>query len=533
MTNEKITALYCRLSRDDEQNSESGSITNQKQLLSNYAINHHMFNTMFFIDDGWSGTNFERPAFQRMMNYIIQNKISTIIVKDHSRLGRNYLVIGSLMDTFTNNNIRYIAINDGIDTDKGTDDLLPMRDLFNEWYPKDTSKKIRAVQRSMAMRGEHISGSVPYGYSSVKTDGKNTFIINPETAPVVKEIFNLCIQGYGPTQIAKELEKRKIYTPGAYLYHTTGKYKTENRVNHPYSWDKSCIIHILDNKVYTGCVVSGKTTRKSYKCKQIIRQPEEHQIIVPNMHEAIIDETTFDLVAQRRKQRRRPTRMGDIDVYSGLVFCKDCGFRMYHCRSTSLTVHSYHYVCRTNTKVGKNCSSHFIRNSVIKATVTEKLSKILEQLSDNEEIFVKNFLNKSTKDELARVAKIKKEISLFSNRLCEIEELFKSGYEDYKKSILTKQQFEVLIKQYENEREILERQLAKLESEYSKSTEHLDNIHAFITAIKSIENIYALTREEIYSIIEKINVYERPIKNSPKMQPQIEIIFRYINCSIN
>ena len=305
MTSEKITALYCRLSRDDEQALESSSISNQKKLLSNYAINHHMFNTMFFVDDGWSGTNFERPAFQRMMNYIVQNKISTIIVKDHSRLGRNYLIIGSLMDTFTNNNIRYIAINDGIDTDNGTDDLLPMRDLFNEWYPKDTSKKIRAVQRSMAMRGEHISGSVPYGYSSIKINGKNTFVINPETAPIVKEIFSLCIQGYGPTQIAKELESRKIYTPGAYLYHTTGKYKTENRINHPYSWDKSCIIHILENRVYTGCVVSGKTMRKSYKCKQIIRQPEEHQIIVQNMHEAIIDEATFDLVAKRRKQRRR------------------------------------------------------------------------------------------------------------------------------------------------------------------------------------------------------------------------------------
>lgn len=533
MTDEKITALYCRLSRDDEQNLESGSISNQKQLLSNYAIKHHMFNTMFFIDDGWSGTNFDRPAFQKMMNYIVQNKISTIIVKDHSRLGRNYLVIGSLMDTFTNNNIRYIAINDGIDTDNGTDDLLPMRDLFNEWYPKDTSKKIRAVQHSMAMRGEHISGSVPYGYTSVKVNGKNTFVINPETAPIVKEIFTLCTQGYGPTQIAKKLEVQKVFTPGAYLYHKTGKYKTENRVKYPYNWDKSCIIHILENRVYTGCVVSGKTTRKSYKCKQVIRQPEDKQIIVKDMHEAIIDDVTFDLVAKRRKQRRRTTRLGDVDIYSGLVFCKDCGFRMYHCRSSAITTEAYHYVCRTNTRVGKKCSSHFIRNSVIESYLSEKLTYVKEQITYNQEAFIQSLIHKSNKAEIARIAKMKEEIATASQRLIEIEQLFKDSYEDYKKSILTEQQFEVLVKQYEKERICLEQKLKKLELNHIKSTEFIDNLHIFINNIKSIECISHPTREELFSIIEKIYINERPYKNSSKIQPQIEIIFRYINCSIN
>ncbi len=532
MSEEKITALYCRLSRDDEQNGESGSISNQKNLLSNYAIKHHMFNTMFFIDDGWSGTNFDRPAFQKMMNYIIQNKISTVIVKDHSRLGRNYLVIGSLMDTFTNNDIRYIAINDGIDTNNGTDDLLPMRDLFNEWYPKDTSKKIRAVQHSMALRGEHISGSVPYGYLSTRINDSNVFVINPETAPVVQEIFSLCVKGYGPSQIAKELELRKILTPGAYLYQKTGKYKTENRVKHPYAWDKSCIIHILENRVYTGCVVSGKTRRKSYKCKQVVRQPEALQIIVKGKHEPIITEEIFNLVCERRKQRRRPTRFGEIDIFSGLVFCKDCGARMYHCRSSSINENAYHYVCRTNTKAGKNCSSHFIRNTVIKAEVIEKINSTSQYISQNEEKFVKDFLHRSKKAETERIALIKQDIEKTSSRLEDIDIMFKTTYEDFKNNIISEKHYKILVNKYDIERETLEKKLNNLGNNHTKSVEQLENIYTFISKIKEFSNITDIDRESLYGIIEKIYVYERPLKNSTKIQPEIEIIFRYINTNI-
>lgn len=532
MTNEKITALYCRLSRDDEQNAESGSISNQKKLLSNYAMKHHMFNTMYFIDDGWSGTNFDRPAFQRMMNYIIQNKVSTVIVKDHSRLGRNYLVIGSLMDTFTTNNIRYIAINDGIDTNNGTDDLLPMRDLFNEWYPKDTSKKIRAVQHSMALRGEHISGSVPYGYLSEKIDNKSTYVVNPETAPIVKNIFTLCAQGYGPSQIAKTLEKQKIYTPGAYLYHKTGKYKTETREKHPYAWDKSCIIHILENRVYTGCVVSGKTKRKSYKCKQTIRQPESQQIIVPDMHEAIIDEDTFNLVANRRKQRRRPTRYGQMDIFSGLVFCNECGARMYHCRSSSINSDSFYYVCRTNTKAGQKCSSHFVRNAVIWETLNEKISYVHDYITKNENKFVEEYLHRSNKQEMIRIANLKNEIKNISTRIEEISEMFKNTYEDYKKLIITEEQFKVLVTQYEIEKNKLELRLSELDSTHSKSVEQLENVQIFIRKIKALNDLNNISREDLYGIIEKIVIHERLNKNSPKSQPQIDIIFRHISSCI-
>ncbi len=532
MKNDKITALYCRLSRDDEQNGESGSILNQKKLLNNYATKHHMFNTMYFIDDGWSGTNFDRPAFQKMMNYIIQNKISTVIVKDHSRLGRNYLVIGSLMDTFTTNNIRYIAINDGIDTDNGTDDLLPMRDLFNEWYPKDTSKKIRAVQHSMALRGEHISGSVPYGYISTRVDNKNTYIINPETAPIVKEIFSLCVQGYGPSQIAKELQTRKIMTPGAYLYHKTGKYKTENRINFPYAWDKSCVIHILENRVYTGCVVSGKTKRKSYKCKQVIKQPESEQIIVKNMHEPIIDDETFELVSLRRKQRRRPTRFGDVDMFSGLVFCKDFGKRMYHCRSTSINENLYYYVCRTRLKTGKNCSSHFIRNEVIKSSLIKKINQVSDYIYNNEDKFVKDYLRYTKKQEAARIAALKDDINQTALRLEVIDELFTKTYEDLNNNILTENHYKILVKKYDNERNLLESKLSKLNASHSKSVEKFENLHIFIANIKNFRNITDIDREALYNLIEKINVYERTIKNSPKTQPEIEIIFRYIGTDI-
>lgn len=533
MTNEKITALYCRLSRDDEQNGESGSISNQKMLLSNYAIKHHMFNTMYFIDDGWSGTNFERPAFQQMMNYIVQNKISTIIVKDHSRLGRNYLVIGTLMDTFASNNIRYIAINDGIDTNNGTDDLLPMRDLFNEWYPKDTSKKIRAVQHSMALRGEHISGSVPYGYNAKRINNKITYEINPETAPIVKEIFSLCVKGYGPSQIAKELMHRKIYTPGAYLYHTTGKYRTDKRANYPFSWDKSCVIHILENKTYTGCVVSGKTKRKSYKSKQVIRQPESDQIIVPNMHEAIIDDETFRLVAERRTQRRRPTRFGDVDIFSGLIFCKDCGKRMYHCRSSSIDKNLFHYVCRTNSKTGERCTSHFIRNSVIEENVIQKINYASGYISNNEEKFIKDYINTSEENELKKISAINKELSNISKRINDIDKLFQCTYEDFKNNTISRHHYDILVKKFDSERKELEDKSLSLSEYHSKSVEQLDNVHKFISKIKKYTNISSISREELYEIVEKIVIHKRKIKNSSCSQPEIEVIFRYINITID
>ncbi len=533
MTNEKITALYCRLSKDDELSGESGSISNQKTILSNYAITHHLFNTMYFIDDGWSGTNFDRPAFQKLMNYILQNKVSTVIVKDHSRLGRNYLVIGSLMDTFTSNQIRYIAINDGIDTNNGTDELLPMRDLFNEWYPKDTSKKIRAVQHSMALRGEHISGSVPYGYSPATIDNKKTFVVNPETAPVVKDIFELCLMGYGPNQIARALEKRKILTPGAYLYQKTGRYKTENRVNFPYSWDKSCIIHILDNRVYTGCVVSGKTKRLSYKSKHVIKQPESAQIIVENMHEAIIDNETFNLVCERRKQRRRPTRFGDVDIFSGIVFCKACGKRMYHCRSTSLKERNYHYACRTNQRIGMTCTSHFIRNDVIKAELLRQLNSVSDYVNSNEKDFTKELLHYTKKQQLNKITSIKNQIQQTNLRLSQIDDIFKNTYEDLKNHLITEQHYKILVEKYDSERNLLTNSLNSLSLAYDSSTEKLDNLHLFISTIKKFRNITDISRDDLFSIVEKIYIGERPLKNSYASQPEVEIVFRYIGISLS
>ena len=528
MQNDKLIALYCRLSKDDEQNEESGSIIHQKKMLQQYALSHHMFNTKLYVDDGWSGTNFERPAFKEMMKNIIQNKISTIIVKDHSRLGRNYLVIGSLMDTFQQNCIRYIAINDGIDTANGTDELLPMRDLFNEWYPKDTSKKIRAVQHSMALRGEHITGSVPYGYTSITINGKKTYNTNPETAPNVKKIFQLCIEGYGPTQIARILQEEHIMSPGAYLYHKTGKYKTARRENFPYIWDKSCIIHILENRTYTGCVVNGKTKKISYKSKQVIRQPESEHIIVEKMHEAIIDDETFELVNARRKQRRRPTRFGDVDDFSGLIYCKDCGQRMYHCRSTSIKTENYYYVCRTNLKAGQSCSSHFIRNNIIKQELLKKINQLSNYIINNEDKFILDYLQMSKKEKKERLVKIDIQINEANSRLSIIENMFKQTYEDYKNHLLSDEHYKLLTYKYDQEHNELNNKIQFLQEKLASEHRQFDDLQTFISKIKKYNNITEIKRDDLFALIEKIYIYKRPQKNSTTVQPKIEIHFRHI-----
>lgn len=407
MNNKKLTALYCRLSRDDALAGESNSIQNQKLLLRKYALDNHFRDFRFFVDDGWSGTNFERPAFKEMMNLVYEDKIGEIIVKDHSRLGRNYLVIGSLMDEFTSRNIRYIAVNDGIDTQNGLDDLLPMRDLFNEWYPRDTSKKIRTVQHNMAINGKHLSGNAPYGYRMEYINGERTLVVNPETAPHVKTIFQLCLQGMGPSAIARYMTSQNIMSPGAYAYFHTGKFYSQKRAEHPYLWDKSCIIGILSNMAYIGCVVNGKTVRPSFKSKRVIKQSSDHFIIVPNMHEPIISEETFHLVQERRKYRRRPVKTGENDLYSGFLFCGDCHRRMYHVRGTTIPSKYFHYICSGSKTTPTICTAHYIRKEVLNDFILNYIRHTAIFVTTHKKAFEETYLN-------CRITEEKKKLSELS-----------------------------------------------------------------------------------------------------------------------
>lgn len=527
MNKKKFTALYCRLSRDDELTGESNSIQNQKKLLRKYALENHFSNFLFFVDDGWSGTNFERPDFKKMMDMVYKGEISEIIVKDHSRLGRNYLIIGSLMDEFTAKNIRYIAINDGIDTQNGLDDLLPMRDLFNEWYPRDTSKKIRAIQHNMAINGKHLSGSAPYGYKMEYINGERTLVINPETAPHVQTIFNLCLEGMGPSAIARYMAEHKIMTPGAYTYFHTGKYFSKKREDYPYLWEKSCISNILNNMAYIGCVVNGKTTRPSFKSKKIIKQSVENFIIVPNMHEPIISQEVFNLVQERRQHRRRPLKTGENDLFSGFLFCGDCGRRMYHVRGTTIQKKYFHYVCSGSKTQPQQCTSHYIRKIVLYDYLLKEIRRTAVYISKHKKIFEEAFLN-------CRVAEKNQKLQLLSDAIAECEKrseeldfLLKKTYEDLSFQKISENQFDILSFQFEKEQKENSDKYNKLMSQYNSNSDILKNLNTFTGKIIKYVSLETITPEILIELIEKILIFKRPIPYSSKYEPDIQIIFRY------
>lgn len=532
MANQTITALYCRLSRDDEQQGESNSIQNQKIILQKYAAENDFHNTQTFIDDGYSGTNFERPAFREMMALVEGKQVGTILVKDHSRLGRNYLVIGSLMERFLKTGVRYIAINDNVDTAKGLDDLLPMRDLFNEWFPRDTSKKIRAVFKNKAQNGEHLSGTTPYGYLPDRTGGKLRYTVDADAAPTVRRIFQMCLDGLGPTQIAKQLTAERILSPGAYIYQKTGSRPTERRINQPYRWDTSTVAHVLENKAYLGCVVNGKTYRPSFKSKYAMKKPEAEHIVIPNMHEAIIDEETFALVQKRREQRRRPTKMGVMDIFSGIVCCADCGQRMYHVRGTTMKPEQYSYVCSTNRLKGKDaCTAHFIRCKNLYQLVLADIQRISGYVKQYESAFIKEYLSRSAQEEKKAQAKRKSDLDKASRRMSELDTLIETLYEYSVSGKITEERFQTMTARYEEEQSGIKLKMAALREEYDGSKAKAEGIQKFIRRIRKYTEIKELDATVLGELVEKIVAHERDVRHGKSCNQKVEIFYNFYSRS--
>ena len=354
---DKIDALYCRLSRDDEQEGTSGSIKNQQAILEKYAKENGFDHPRVFIDDGWSGVTFARPAFTEIMELAEQGLIRTLIVKDHSRLGRNRLIVGQLMEEeFDRLGIRYIAIMDNIDTAKGISDLVPMQDLFNEWHAKNTSQKVRNVFRSKGMSGQPLTTNPPYGYlkdpESQKHDIK--WIIDEPAAEVVRRIFQLCLDGYGPTQIARQLKAEKIPTPTEH-WNSIGK-KCSHAPEVPNNWNSSGVADILSRQEYCGDTINFRSTTKSFKNKTKVERPEEEWQVFPDTHPAIIDRETFALVQELRSHRRRPTRTGHVSMFSGLLYCADCGSKLYYSNGNVKRHISPNFFCSSFRKETSNCS---------------------------------------------------------------------------------------------------------------------------------------------------------------------------------
>ena len=385
-TQNLITALYPRLSHEDELQGESNSISNQKRILETYAKQNGFTNLCWYTDDGYSGANFQRPGFQAMLADIEAGKVGTVIVKDMSRLGRNYLQVGMYTEMlFPQKGVRFIAINDGVDSAMGDNDFTPLRNLFNEWMVRDTSKKIKAVKKAKGMSGKPVTSKPVYGYLM---DEDENFIIDEEAAPVVKQIYQLCLAGNGPTKIARMLTEQEIPTPGTLEYQRTGSIRRYHP-GYECKWATNTVVHLLENREYTGCLVNFKTEKPSYKMKHSIDNPIEKQAIFENHHEPIIDLQTWERVQELRKQRKRPNRYDDVGLFSGLLFCADCGHVMYQQRYQTDKRKQDCYICGSYKKRTADCTAHFIRTDLLTAGVLDNLRKVTAYAQKHEARFVK------------------------------------------------------------------------------------------------------------------------------------------------
>jgi len=524
LESDKITALYCRLSRDDELSGESNSITNQKSILSKYAKENNFQNTQFFVDDGYSGTTFTRPAFIEIMELAESGKIGTIIVKDHSRLGRNRLIVGQLLEEdFVRLNIRYIAIMDNIDSSKGLNDFLPIQDWFNEMHAKNTSQKVRAVLKNKGESGIPLSHNVPYGYKKDEND-KTKWIVDEPSAVVVKEIFSLFIQGHGTCEIARILRERKILTPLAY-YESIGKKSKANTQENKFKWCSVTVAAILDRQEYIGDTVNFKYTTRSYKDKTKVVLPKEDRKVFKNTHDAIIDEYTWNIAKQLRDNRKKPTRSGKKSIFSGLLFCNDCGKKMYFQSPVTDLKAKDHYRCSSYKNDTSLCTSHYITDEVLQNLVLDNIKKVISYMKNYEDLFIREQLAKSTQEEIKKISKNKKELERAKNRIIEIDNLFMHIYEDNVSGKITDDRFRTLSYNYDKEQQELKLKIEQLSKDIENTEKKDTDITQFISNVKKYTEITRLSPEVLNELIEKIVIHQKEKSNSKKVQ-EIDIYYR-------
>lgn len=524
LESDKITALYCRLSRDDELSGESNSIKNQKIILSKYAEDNKFQNIKFFVDDGYSGTTFTRPAFMEMMELAESGQIGTIIVKDHSRLGRNRLVVGQLLEEdFVRLNIRYIAIMDNIDSSKGLNDFLPIQDWFNEMHAKNTSQKVRAVLKSKGESGISLANNVPYGYKKDEND-KTKWVIDEQSAEVVKEIYNLFIQGHGTFEIARILTKRNIMTPAEYFVSIGRTFPTRLQT-FKHQWNATTVASILDRQEYIGDTVNFKYTIRSYKDKTKVAIPKENWQIFKNTHEPIIDEYTWNIAQQLRNNRKKPTRSGKKSIFSGLLFCNDCGKKMYFQSPVTDLNTKDHYRCSSYKKNISLCTSHWITDEVLQSLVLENIQKVVSYMQNYEDLFIKEQLAKCSQNEEKQISKSKKELEQAKKRIIEIDNLFMHIYEDNISGKITDERFRNLSFNYDKEQKELKTKIEQLSNEIDNTEKKTTNLTQFIANVKKYTEITELTPEILNELIEKILIHQAEKINGKKVQ-EIDIYYR-------
>ena len=530
---EKITALYCRLSVEDLRDEkgrkghadESNSISNQRTILAQYARDHGYLHPQFFVDDGISGTTFDRPGFKQMQEMVEAGEIGTIIVKDLSRFGREQVEMGRLLQfVYPSLGVTFIAIQENVNTTEKTGlEMMPFYNIFNEWYAEQTSKKIKAVWKSKADNGERVSSTIPYGYKKSEDDPRQ-WIIDEPAVKVVRHIFELCLAGLGPMKIANQLEKEQILTPTEYLFRNGG-HPSNKRPADPYRWQQTTVRHILENLQYTGCTVNFMSSFVSFKVKKSIEHPREEWQVIPDTQEAIIDIDTFERVQELRKHRRRNTATGRTSLFSGLVYCADCGSKLYFCASKSIKENQEFHRCSAYKENRGNCSIHYIREVVLKEVVLEAIQKTAWYVQNFEPVFLYQFAKQNTRNRERSVRELKQKIEKAKKRITELDKLFSRIYEDNTLGKLDDARYARMSAGYEAEQKEL---LATVESDeqtvHEMEQEKID-LRSFLEAMRECTDVKELTPTLVNKLIRRIEIHDSTVDENGVKHVPVDIYF--------
>ena len=528
----KITALYCRLSQDDGLDGDSNSIQNQKRILEQYAIDRRFPNPQFYVDDGYSGASFNRPDFQRMMADMEDGKIGIIITKDLSRLGRNQLHTGLYIEErFPQFGVRYIAINDNVDTENAeSSELMPFKNLFNEWFVRDTSRKIRAVQRAKAERGERLGTRAPYGYQKDENT-KGRLLVDEEAAAVVRRIFALCAAGNGPSQIARVLRREQVLCPAMYAYQRFGSGHSGLDMAKPYNWNSDTVANMLGNELYIGNTINMKYSTKSYKDKRRMEHPRDECMVIEGSHEPIIDRETWDIVQRVRQHKRRRTNMDEQNKYSGLVVCADCGSTMVLHRAHTMSASYNHFTCRTYKKEGAEvCTAHYIREQILDEVVLEDIRRVTARAREHPREFAAYISGKQSAELQREIRRREKGLTALNQRARELDAIFKRLYEDSVLGRITAEQFQALSGSYTEEMAALKEKIPEQDAAIRRLREQVCGADHFIALAKKYTDIRNLTPELLRLFIRKIVVHEKDVKWSKHSRQTVEIHYNDIGC---
>lgn len=524
---EKWAALYVRLSRDDDNEGDSNSIAHQIEILSKYAHDHGIANFKIYKDDGYSGTNFNRPGFQEMLADIEAGHVNMVIVKDMSRFGRNYLEVGMYTEIrFPELDVRFIAINDGVDTDSAIDnDFTPFRNIINEWYAKDTSKKVRAYMLAKGQSGKSLNALPIYGYKYAD-EGSKQWVIDPDAAEVVYRIGMDVLNGFGPNRIAARLEQARILAPNAYFASKGMSYHGKDAAD-SYHWSSATVARMMDHYLeYSGHTVNFRTHRKSYKIKKKVNNPPEQWMVFENTHEAIWTEEMANEAKRARESRRRVTRLGDMGIFSGLVYCADCGQKLYLSRNFKWEYRQENYTCSTYRN-RKGCSAHYIRTVVLEQLVLENLQKVISFAQFNEAAFVEMLMDGRKKALDAKQASVKRALAKQERRITELDTIIQKLYEDNVCGKLTDERFAKLSAGYEQEQAELTTSVQTLRKELAAAQESTGNAEKFLRLVRKYTEPKELTTVMVHELIDKIIVHA-PDKSSGHRVQQIDIRYNFI-----